>query len=107
MKKTAIILSDKIVKLEGAQEPPMNEITPVNRVLVISSSSTKPTLNNQQALPPDRKLYIVVYGLEENLSNTTRQDRLQMDVKSVISAFSKLQSPPIDESLIQDCYRLG
>ena len=32
-----------------------------------------------------------------------------MDVKSVIviSAFSKLESPPIDESSIKDCYRLG
>ena len=30
-----------------------------------------------------------------------------MDVKSVTSAFSKLESPPIDESSIKDCYGLG
>ena len=48
-----------------------------------------------------------MYGLEENPSNTTTQDRLQMDVKNVTSAFSKLESPPIDESSIKDCYRLG
>ena len=49
----------------------------------------------------------LVYGLEENPSNTNRQDRFQMDVKSVISAFSKLESPLIDENSIKDCYCLG
>ena len=38
--------------------------------------------------PPDRKLNVVVYGLNENPSNTTRQERLQMDIKSATSAFS-------------------
>ena len=30
-----------------------------------------------------------------------------MDVNSVISVFSNLESPPIDETSIKDCYRLG
>ena len=47
-----------------------------------------------------------MYGLEENPSNTTRQDRLQLDVKSIISTFSKLENP-INENSIKDCYRLG
>ena len=57
-------------------------------------------------MPLDRKLNVVVYGLKENPSNTNRQERLQMDVKNVISFFSKLESP-VSESSIKDCYRLG
>ena len=96
-------LSNELAKLEGAQEPlpaPINETTPP-----VPTKSSEP--ESQQAAPPERKLNVVVHGLEENRSNTTRQDRLQMDGKSVISAFSKLEIPLIDESSIKDCYRLG
>ena len=43
---------------------------------------------------------------QSNPSNTTRQERLQMDIKSATSAFSNLESP-IDGSSIKDCYHLG
>ena len=85
LKETVKSLSNKLAKLEGAQEPlpaPINETTPP-----VPTKPSEP--KSQQAAPPERKLNVVVYGLEENPSNTTRQDRLQMDVKSVTSAFSK------------------
>ena len=105
LKETVRTLSNKIAELEGVQKPlpaSMNETSqPVS-----TESSTQPISINRQSTPPERKLNVVVYGLEEP-SNTTRQDRLQMDVKRVISAFSKLESPPIGESSIKDCYLLG
>ena len=110
LKETVKTLTDKIAELEGTQQPQpgsINETPSVAVAPIATSSRTQPTASNQQSAPPERKLNVVVYGLDENPSNTTRQDRLQMDVKSVISAFSKLDSPPIDESSIKDCYRLG
>jgi len=110
LNETMKTLTDKIVELEGTQQPQpcsINETPPVAVAPIATSSRTQPTASNEQSAPPERKLNVVVYGLDENPSNTTRQDRLQMDVKSVISAFSKLDNPPIDESSIKDCYRLG
>ena len=49
---------------------------------------------------------VVIYGLAENPSNTSRQDRLRKDVDSVLSALKDLDSP-IDANSIKDCYRLG
>ena len=96
----------ELPELEGAQKPLQGSMNETSQP-ISTESSTQPILINQQSTPPERKLNVVVYGLEENPSNTIRQDRLQMDVKRVISAFSKLESPPIDESSIKDCYRLG
>jgi len=112
LKETVKTLTDKIAELEGTQQSQpaagsISETPPVAMAPIATSSRTKPTASNQQAAPPERKLNVVVYGLDENPSNTIRQDRLQMDVKSVISAFSTLDSPPIDENSIKDCYCLG
>ena len=108
LKETVKVLTSKVAKLEGSQTP-SPEYQPVNA----PSGSAKPSQNSvknlpksQPLVPPDRKLNVVVYGLKENPSNTNRQERLQMDVKNVISSFSQLENP-ISESSIKDCYRLG
>ena len=54
----------------------------------------------------DKKMNVVMYGLVENPSNTSRQDRLQKDVDSVLSALKNLENP-IDANSVKYCYRLG
>ena len=51
-------------------------------------------------------MWLCIYGLAENPSNTSRQDRLRKDVDSVLSALKDLDNP-IDASSIKDCYCLG
>ena len=63
LKETVKTLSNKLAKLEGAQEPlpaPINETTPP-----VPTKPSEP--KSQQAAPPERKLNVVVYGLEETL----------------------------------------
>ena len=105
LKETVKKLTSKITELEGAQEPsliPQNETLPS----VATKCQALNILSSHQSVLPERKLNVVVYCLEENPSNTIRQDRLQLDVKSVISAFSELENP-MNENSIKDCYRLG
>ena len=75
LKETVKKLTSKITELEGAQElslSPQNETLPP----VATKSRATNVLSSHQSVPPERKLNVVVYGLEENPSNSTRQDRL-------------------------------
>jgi len=109
LKETVKALIIKIAELEGAKEPSLSSQAQSGGTppaLTEPKSSFKNAPRSQPIAPPERKLNVVVYGLEENPPNTTRQDRLQMDVKSAVSVFSKLEDP-IDGNSIKDCYRLG
>jgi len=106
LKETVKALTIKKAKLNGAKEPPLSSqaqsggASPAPTEL---KNLLKNAPRSQPIAPPERKLNVVVYGLEEN---PPRQDRLQMDVKSTVSVFSKLEDP-IDGNSIKGCYRLG
>ena len=50
---------------------------------------------------------MVVYGLEENPPNTSRQDRLQNDIKMSPQPSFSATDALIDKNSIKDCHRLG
>ena len=66
-------------------------------------------LSKTQIIPEpstDRKFNVVVFGVPECKSETTRLERLAKDSSNVISIFQKINSN-LNESAIHDCFRLG
>jgi len=92
------ILINKIAELEGAKGPsPGSQSRSVPPVPAEPDNLFKNLPRSQPILPPERKLNVVIYGLEENPSNTTRQDRLPMDVKSAISEATTEQPHQVEQ----------
>ena len=109
LKEAVNALTNKIAELEGVKGPSIDSQAQSGSappVIVESNNLSSNTPRSQPAASPDRKLNVVVYGLNENPSNITRKERPQMDIKSATSAFSKLENP-IDGSSIKDYYSLG
>ena len=103
LKETIKTLSNKLAVFEGTQLTSQAKAVPtVNQ----KSNLSRDTFGSTQAPLSDKKMNVVVYGLAENPSNTSRQDRLRKDVDSILSALKDLDSP-IDANSIKDCYRLG
>ena len=104
LKDTIKKLSDKLAEREGTQTTSQAKAVPtINQK---STNQSKDIPGSQQVPLSDKKMNVVIYGLAENPSNTSRQDRLRKDVDSVLSALKKLENP-LDASSIKDCYRLG
>ena len=88
-------------KLTAQQQNPSEKDTEPQTV-----TQDHPVANMASAPPSDKKLNVVVYGIPESPPNTKRQERLQADIKNVLSALPATESS-IDASAIKDCYRLG
>ena len=73
----------------------------VSQVAASSRVSTSVTDSSN-----DRRFNVVVYGIDECLTNTIRPARLKKDFESVSSIFSGLGVTP-DPGTIVDCHRLG
>ena len=104
LKDTIQKLSNKLAELEGTQTTSQAKVVPMSNQN--SSNLSRDISGNKQVPLSDKKMNVVVYGLAENPSNTSRQDRLPKDVDSVLSALKDLENP-IDASSIKDCYHLG
>ena len=67
------------------------------------------TISNQEIktrFVPDRRYNVVLYGVEECPSGSSRFSRLSSDLASVVSVFSAPDST-IQSHSIKECYRLG
>ena len=56
--------------------------------------------------PPDQKYNVVLYGITECSSRTTRHERQQSDVKSVLETLNGIKVQLNPDHII-DCFRLG
>ena len=70
---------------------------------VTSKSETKPPVETSSA---DRKFSIVLFGINENPTGTSRHDRIKSDMKSCLDVITKLNSE-INSQSIRDCLQLG
>ena len=95
LKSTVELLQSTVSKLERAEQQIRQQPKP-----------TPPTNTSPQVPQPDKKLNVVVYGLTENPPNTKRQDRVQNDIKNVLSAFS-VTDTQINANCIKYCHHLG
>ena len=78
-----------------------NKGAKVSQVAASSRVSTSVTDSSN-----DRRFNVVVYGIDECLTNTIRPARLKKDFETVFSIFSGLGVTP-DPGTIVDCHRLG
>lgn len=78
--------------------------------LVDQIQTTSTALNTHAAQPtqqtPNRKSNVVLYGINECPSRTTRHERQQSDVKSVLETLNGIKVQLNPDHII-DCFRLG
>ena len=91
-------------KLSAQQQNPVEREMPITEPQAVIQDH--PVTNVASAPSSDKKLNIVVYGIPENPPNTKRQERLQADIKNVLTAIPRTENP-IDASAIKDWYCLG
>ena len=105
-----LLHNQEITKLKG-------QIIGLDKVNVSSSaqqtSNSNPTANSTLAQPQQsyfqsagRKFNLVVFGINECPSGTSRLESVKRDLDSTIFILTKL-NPEINPSSIRDCFRLG
>ena len=73
---------------------------------VASVSKPYSTMSSSSSSFPDKKINVVLYGIEECQSGTLKSARLESDLTSVASVLSTIDAS-IQPHSIKDCYRLG
>ena len=65
-----------------------------------------PTTQHDQISRSDKRYNVIVFGVEECKKGTSRSDRMQSDLESVVSVLTQIV-PTIQSQSIKDSYRLG
>jgi len=95
-------VSDLSSKIETLQ---LQETKLVDQIQTTSHALNKQTVQPTQQ-HPDRKSNVVLYGINECSSRTTRHERQQSDIKAVLETLSNIKVE-INPDHIVDCFRLG
>ena len=100
LQKAVANLSTRIDNLTARESELSNQIKDTSKALEKqpAAPSTQPSFN--------RKLNVVVFGVEESPPKTFKSVRLQKDMESVSEIFASI-SVQVNPSQILDCYRLG
>ena len=103
--KSITALQSSVKSLESNSEPvPIpNGSTATNDKPVNVSPTNKPP---PSASYEDKKFNVVIYGIKESPPKTSKSDRLENDLQSITTEFSKVDLP-IQASSVKDCFRLG
>ena len=118
LKATIASLSETITALQSSVESLKSSPDPVT----INATSVDSNVTNTHSKPPhtahdnkpsqtstqyeDKKYNIVMYGIKECPPKTSKTDRLENDLQSIINEFVKVELS-IQASSIKDCFRLG
>ena len=95
-------VSDLSNKIETLQ---LQETKLVDQIQTTSNALDRHTANPTQQVP-DRKSNVVLYGIGECSSRTSRHERQQNDVKAVLETLSSIKVQ-INPDHVIDCFRLG
>jgi len=115
LQNTVNNLTAQISELVGSRSSRITEAsTPVAKANECMETSNDLPASNKKSLKTqiiseasnDRKFNVIVFGVPECKSETTRLEHLAKDSSSVISIFQKINSN-LNESAVRDCFRLG